>query len=276
MKKRYIGNDIIPHLILFIGAVIMIVPFLWMILTAFKSVSESTQLNPFIIIPSVWRLDAFKSVITKMNFFRLYWNTLILIIGRIICAVVTASLAGYALGRLEFKGRDIAFALVLFQMMVPPQIFIIPQYLIISKLGMLNTAFALLFPGLVTAFGTFLLRQAFMALPKDLEQAAILDGCNTGRIFLSVMAPLVKSAMTALGIFTALFAFKELMWPLVVNTDQNTMPLSAALAKLQGQFTANYPELMAASFLACLPMIVIYIVFQKQFIAGIATSGGKL
>ncbi len=276
MKKRYIGNDIIPHLILFIGAVIMIVPFLWMILTAFKSVSESTQLNPFIIIPSVWRLDAFKSVITKMNFFRLYWNTSVLIIGRIICAVVTASLAGYALGRLEFKGRDIAFALVLFQMMVPPQIFIIPQYLIISKLAMLNTAFALLFPGLVTAFGTFLLRQAFMALPKDLEQAAILDGCNTGRIFLSVMAPLVKSAMTALGIFTAFFSFKELMWPLVVNTDQNTMPLSAALAKLQGQFTANYPELMAASFLACLPMIVIYIVFQKQFIAGIATSGGKL
>ena len=276
MKKRYIGNDIIPHLILFIGAVIMIVPFLWMILTAFKSVSESTQLTPFIIIPSVWRLDAFKSVITKMNFFRLYWNTLILIIGRIICAVVTASLAGYALGRLKFKGRDIAFALVLFQMMVPPQIFIIPQYLIISKLGMLNTAFALLFPGLVTAFGTFLLRQAFMALPKDLEQAAILDGCNTGRIFLSIMAPLTKSSMTALGIFTALFAFKELMWPLVVNTDQNTMPLSAALAKLQGQFTANYPELMAASFLACLPMIVIYIVFQKQFIAGIATSGGKL
>jgi len=276
MKKRYIGNDIIPHLILFIGAVIMIVPFLWMILTAFKSVSESTQLNPFIIIPSVWRLDAFKSVITKMNFFRLYWNTLILIIGRIICAVVTASLAGYALGRLKFKGRDIAFALVLFQMMVPPQIFIIPQYLIISKLGMLNTAFALLFPGLVTAFGTFLLRQAFMTLPKDLEQAAILDGCNTGRIFLSIMAPLTKSSMTALGIFTALFAFKELMWPLVVNTDQNTMPLSAALAKLQGQFTANYPELMAASFLACLPMIVIYIVFQKQFIAGIATSGGKL
>lgn len=276
MKKRYIGNDIIPHLILFIGAVIMIVPFLWMILTAFKSVSESTQLNPFIIIPSVWRFDAFKSVITKMNFFRLYWNTLILIIGRIICAVVTASLAGYALGRLKFKGRDIAFALVLFQMMVPPQIFIIPQYLIISKLGMLNTAFALLFPGLVTAFGTFLLRQAFMALPKDLEQAAILDGCNTGRIFLSIMAPLTKSSMTALGIFTALFAFKELMWPLVVNTDQNTMPLSAALAKLQGQFAANYPELMAASFLACLPMIVIYIVFQKQFIAGVATSGGKL
>lgn len=125
-------------------------------------------------------------------------------------------------------------------------------------------------------FGTFLLRQAFMTLPKDLEQAARLDGCNIGQTFLLIMLPLVKSGMGALSIFTALFAFKELMWPLVVNTDQTTIPLSAALAKLQGQFAANYPELMAASFLACLPMIVPYIIFQKQFVAGIATSGSKL
>ncbi len=276
MKKHRTSDSLLIHIILIIGALCMIVPFVWMFLTAFKSTSESTQLNPFIIFPSVWRTEAFASVIAKMNFFRLYWNTLVLIAGRIFFAVTTASLAGYAFGRLHFKGTDIAFSLVLFQMMVPPQIFIIPQYLIVSKLGMLNTAFALIFPGLVTAFGTFLLRQAFMALPKDLEQAALLDGCNIGQTFLFVMLPLVKSAMVALGIFTALFAFKELMWPLVVNTDQNTMPLSAALAKLQGQFASDYPELMAASLLACLPMIIIYMIFQKQFVAGIATSGSKL
>lgn len=276
MINRKAIDPILLHVVLIIGVVLMIVPFIWMILTAFKSISESTQLDPFIIFPRVWRTEAFKSVVAKMNFFRLYWNTFVLIAGRIICAVATASLAGYALARLEFKGKNIAFALVLFQMMVPPQIFIIPQYLIVSKLGMLNTAFALLFPGLVTAFGTFLLRQAFMTLPKDLEQAALLDGCNIGQTFLLIMLPLVKSGMVALGIFTALFAFKELMWPLVVNTDQNTLPLSAALAKLQGQFAANYPEWMAASFLACLPMIILYIAFQKQFVAGIATSGSKL
>lgn len=274
--KRNTMNPVVLHSVLLTGVLLMIIPFLWMILTAFKSISESTQLNPFIIFPSVWRLEAFRSVAAKMNFFRLYWNTFVLIAGRIVCAVVTASSAGYALGRLQFKGKNLAFSVVLFQMMVPPQIFIIPQYILVSKLGMLNTAFSLLFPGLVTAFGTFLLRQAFTALPKELEQSALLDGCNIGQTFLFIMLPLVKSAMTALGIFTALFAFKELMWPLVANTDQNTMPLSAALAKLQGQFTANYPELMAASLLACLPMIVLYIIFQKQFVAGIATSGGKL
>jgi len=233
-------------------------------------------MNPFIIFPTVWRKEAFLSIISKMNFLRLYWNTLMLIVERVICAVLTATMAGYAFGRLHFKGKNLAFSLVLFQMMVPSQIFIIPQYLMVSKLGMLNTSFGLLFPGLVTAFGTFLLRQAYMGLPSSLEEAARLDGCNIGQTFLYVMAPLTKSSMVALGIFTALFGFKELMWPLVVNTEQNTMPLSAALAKLQGQFETNYPELMAASLLACIPMIVIYLIFQKQFIEGIATSGGKL
>ncbi|HHW67638.1 carbohydrate ABC transporter permease [Defluviitalea raffinosedens] len=275
MKKENIYTYLV-HLVLIIGAIIMIVPFIWMALTSFKTISEATQMNPFVIFPSKWRLDAFKSVIRKMNFLRLYWNTLVLIAGRVICAVLTATMAGYALGRLKFPGKDLAFGIVLFQMMVPAQIFIIPQYLMVSKMGLLNTSFALIFPGLVTAFGTFLLRQAYMGLPKDLEEAAILDGCNIGQIFLHVMLPLTKSSMVALGIFTALFAFKDLMWPLVVNTEQTTMPLSAALAKLQGQFVTNFPELMAASLLACIPMIIIYILFQRQFVEGIATSGSKL
>ncbi|MDD2970990.1 MAG: carbohydrate ABC transporter permease [Lachnospiraceae bacterium] len=276
MDKKRKASIVLIHIILIIGAIIMIVPFVWMILTSFKSISESTQMNPFVIFPSVWRTNAFKEVLSKMNFVRLYWNTLVLIAGRVLCAVLTATMAGYAFGRLNFKGKNIAFSLVLFQMMVPSQIFIIPQYLMVSKMGMLNTSFALIFPGLVTAFGTFLLRQAYMGLPRELEEAARLDGCNIGQTFFYVMAPLTKSSMVALGIFTALFAFKDLMWPLVVNTEQTTMPLSSALAKLQGQFVANYPELMAASLLACIPMIIIYIIFQKQFIEGIATSGGKL
>jgi len=276
MSKKTAINRIIIHTVLILGCIVMIVPFAWMFLTAFKTSSEATQISPFVIFPTAFRLDAFKSVMSKMNFLLLYKNTMVLIIGRVICAVLTATMAGYALGRLNFMGKGLAFSLVLFQMMVPSQIFIIPQYLMVSKLGMLNTSFALIFPGLVTAFGTFLLRQAFMGLPGELEEAARLDGCNIFQTFLYVMAPLTKSSMVALGIFTALFGYKDLMWPLVVNIEQTTMPLSAALAKLQGQFTANYPELMAASLLACIPMIVIYIIFQKQFIEGIATSGGKL
>ena len=161
-------------------------------------------------------------------------------------------------------------------MMVPNQVFLIPQYLMVSKIGMLNSIFALVFPGMVTAFGTFLLRQGFMSLPNDLEEAARLDGCNIGQCFLFVMMPLMRSSMVALGIFTALFAYKDLMWPLIVNTDKDMLVLSSALAKMQGQYVVKFPELMAASLIACLPMIILYIFFQRQFIEGIATSGGKL
>ena len=267
---------VIVHTILIIMTITMLVPFVWMILTSFKTVSETTQVDPFVIFPSVWRTDAFEAVFEKLDFILLYKNTLLLILLRVICACLTATMAGYAFGRLNFKGKNFLFGLVLFQMMVPSQIFIIPQYLMLSKIGMLNTMFALVFPGLVTAFGTFLLRQAYMGLPKDLEEAARLDGCNIGQTFLLIMLPLTRSSMISLGIFTAVFAFKDLMWPMIVGSKSTMMVLSTALAKLMGMYNPNYAELMAASLIACLPMIVIYVIFQKQFVEGIATSGGKL
>lgn len=274
-KKRKL-EKIVIHLILIAFSLIMLVPFFWMFLTSFKTVSEATSISPFVFFPKQWKTDAFATVWKNMNFLLLYKNTLLLIFWRVVCAVLTATLAGYAFGRLQFPGKNLMFSLVLLQMMIPSQIFIIPQYLMVSKLHMTNTIFALVFPGMVTAFGTFLLRQAYMGLPKDLEEAARLDGCNIFQTFFYIMAPLTKSSMVALGIFTALFGYKELMWPLIVNTTANRMPLSAALATMQGQYSSNYPQLMAASLIACIPMIVLYLIFQKQFIEGIATSGGKL
>lgn len=274
MKKRLI--QAIIHIILIIASITMIVPFAWMFLTAFKTLTESTSINPFIIFPSSWKLDNFISVWKSYNFLYLYKNTLLMIFFRVVCAVLTATMAGYAFGRLKFPGKNFLFSLVLIQMMVPGQIFIIPQYIMVSKMGMLNTVFALVFPGAVTAFGTFLLKQGYQGLPKDLEEAAGLDGCNIGQRFLLIMAPLTRSAMVSLGIFTAVFAFKDLMWPMIVCSNATSTTLSAGLAKMQGQFSSNYPELMAAALMACLPMIILYLCFQKQFIEGIATSGGKL
>lgn len=273
-KKKI--STVVIHAVCILVSVTMLIPFLWMVLTAFKSVPESTQVDPFIFFPTVWRKDAFIAVMENMNFLLLYKNTLLLIFFRVLCAVLTATLAGYAFARLNFKGKNFMFSLVLFQMMIPSQIFIIPQYIMVSKIGALNSIFGLVFPGIVTAFGTFLLKQAYMTLPKDLEEAARLDGCNIPQTFLFIMAPLARSSMVALGIFTAVFAFKDLMWPMIVNTEKDMLTLSSALAKMQGQYATNFPQLMAASLIACLPMIVIYVIFQKQFIEGIATSGGKL
>ncbi|EOU1740833.1 carbohydrate ABC transporter permease [Clostridium perfringens] len=269
-------SRIFMHLFLIIIAIIMILPFVWMVLTSFKSVTESTQMNPFVVFPSHWRIENYIEVIKGNDFLALYINTFLMMIFRVICSVLFSAMAAYAFARLEFPGRNFLFGLVLFQMMIPAQVFIIPQYLMIDQINMRNTIFALVFPGLVSAFGTFLLRQFFMGLPKELEEAAYLDGCNIGQTFFKVMLPLARSGLVALSIFTALFAFKDLMWPLIVNSNTDAATLSSALSKIQSAYSVNYPQLMAASVLAIWPMLAVYIIFQKQFIEGIATSGGKL
>ena len=270
-------NKILMHLVLIIVSIIMLVPFAWMILTALKTNQESISVNPFYIFPhNGWHWENFGTVWKSYNFVVLYKNTLLMIFFRVVCAVLTATMAGYAFGRLNFPGKKALFSLVLIQMMVRAQIFIIPQYLMVSKLGMLNTQFGLVFPGIVTAFGTYLLKTGYEGLPKDLEEAANIDGCNVGQRFLRIMMPLTQSSMVSLGIFTAVFAFKDLMWPMIVCTNANTTTLSAGLAKMQGQYGSEYPTMMAAATLAVLPMVIIYVIFQKQFVEGIATSGGKL
>ncbi|BDD38002.1 MULTISPECIES: carbohydrate ABC transporter permease [Streptococcus] len=276
MKHSAFKSTIWMHVFLIMVALGMLIPFIWMVLTSFKTVTESTQMNPFQILPSKWMVNNYTEAIRTNNFPILYVNTILMMLWRIFSSVMFSAMAAYAFARLEFPGRDFLFGLVLFQMMVPPQLFVIPQYLMIDQLGMRNTIFALVFPGLVSAFGTFLLRQFFMGLPKELEESAKLDGCNIGQTFFKVMLPLAKSGLIALAIFTALFAFKDLLWPLIINSEADKATLSSALSKIQGAYAVNYPQLMAASVLAIWPMLVLYVVFQKQFIQGIATSGGKL
>ncbi|WP_020615477.1 ABC transporter permease subunit [Paenibacillus daejeonensis] len=264
------------YLFLITGAALMIIPLLWMLLTSFKTVAESTSMNPFVFFPSVWRVDNYTRVLNQNHFSAYYVNTFLMMFFRILCSLLFSAMAAYAFARLQFPGRNFLFGIVLFQMMVPTQIFIIPQYLMVDALGMRNSIFALVFPGFVSAFGTFLLRQFFLGLPRELEEASKLDGCNIGQTFLLVMLPLTRSGLVALGIFTALFAYKDMMWPLIINTSAQSATLASALAKIQSAISVNYPELMAASVLAFWPMLLVYIVFQKQFVEGIASSGGKL
>ena len=257
-----------------IGSVIMIFPFVWMFLTSFKTVEESMVIPPT-ILPADWQSKNYGDAMASLPFFSLYKNTALMIFWRVVCAVLFSSMAGYAFAKLDFKGKNILFSLVLIQMMLPSQIFITPQYQMLARFGLTNTIFALVFPGLVSAFGTFFLRQAYLGIPDEIAEAAYLDGCNQWQTFTKVMAPLTKSSMAALAVFTAVFAYGDLMWPLIVNTDINMMTLSSGLATLRGQFSTNFPVMMAGSLLAMVPMVVLYLFFQKQFIEGVAMTGGK-
>ena len=264
----------LTYLALVLGSIIMIFPFAWMILTSSKTIPESLAIPPS-IFPKELILDNFRDAIASLPFLNLYWNTALMIFFRVVCAIVFSSMAGYAFAKLNFKGKNFLFGIVLVQMSLPSQIFIIPQYQMVAHMGLANTIFALVFPGIVSAFGVFFLRQTYMGIPNEIGEAAYLDGCNQWQTFTKVMFPLTGTSVAALTIFTAVFAHSDLMWPLVVNSDLKMMTLSSGLATLRGQFTTNFPVLMAGSLLAMLPMVILYLIFQRQFIEGIASTGGK-
>ena len=274
MKSSKRLSTTLTYIVLVLGSVVMIFPFVWMLLTSFKTQAEAMAIPPQ-ILPSTWQFTNFATALASLPFVNLYVNTGLLIFFRVVCAVVFSSMAGYAFAKLEFPCKNLLFGIVLVQMMLPSQIFITPQYLMLARMGMTNTIFALVFPGLVSAFGTFFLRQTYLGIPNEIAEAAYLDGCNKWQTFYKVMFPLTGSSCAALAIFTAVFAYSDLMWPLICNTDLNKMTLSAGLSTLNGQYTTNFPVLMAGSLLAMIPMVILYLVFQKQFIQGIAMTGGK-
>ncbi|MDT9026927.1 carbohydrate ABC transporter permease [Rossellomorea yichunensis] len=262
------------HFILIMGSIVMLFPFVWMILTSLKTYAESIQVPP-VMIPEDFQWKNYQEVFTLLPFFKFMMNTFIITVLRTAGQLFLCSLAAYAFARIVFPGRNLLFVLALSVLMVPGQVFLLPQYMIMVKLGWLNTLQAVVVPGLFSAFGTFLLRQFFMGLPKELEEAARLDGCNHFQIYWRIMLPLAKPGLIALGIFTILWSWNELMWPMIVNSSPEAMTLAVGLSSLQGQYGTNYPILMAGSFLAVLPMLLLFIILQKQFIEGIAITGGK-
>ena len=276
MNKKIVGNvsAALKLLLLSIGAVCMIIPFVWMVLTSFKTLAEVNHI-PMIWLPSHFDFTNYQEVLDRLNFVLYFKNTLINTIVITGGQVIICSLAAYAFARLHFPGRDKIFFVMLAVMMVPSQMTIIPQYLIVAKLGWLNTYAALIIPQLFSAYGTFFLRQFFLTLPKELEDSAKIDGCSYFRIFWRIMLPLCSNGLIAFGIFTVLWAWNDLLWPLLVTTKDNMRGLSVAIATLNGYYVTDYNLLMAASVLAILPMIVMYVFGQKHFIEGIAVTGIK-
>ena len=275
--RRRHGMDkgkMLTHAVLIFGTFIMLFPFVWMLLTSLKTNEESLRIPPT-LFPEVLNWENYSVVTGELPFGTLYINTLLMMFWRVVCATVFSSMAGFAFAKLRFPCKKLLFFIVLTQMMLPNQIYLIPQYQMLSSIRQLNSIFALVFPGLVSAFGTFFLRQFYLSLPNDLMEAAVIDGCTVGQAFVRILMPLTKTALIALGIFTALFAYSDMMWPLICNTNMNKMTLSAGLSSLKGLNDTRYPIMMAGASLAMVPMMVIYLVFQRQFIEGIALTGLK-
>jgi multiple sugar transport system permease protein len=267
------GRRLGLHAVLVAASLAMVAPFAWQIITSLKTLSEATKVPPSVLPSGHW--ENYGEVFGLLPFGDQFLNTVLMAAGRTVGQVLLCSMAAYAFARLRFPGKRLLFGVFLSVLMVPPQLFIIPQYQIMSSLGWLNSLQALIVPGLFSAFGVFLLRQFFLGLPRELEEAARLDGAGPLRIYWSIMLPLARPGLVALGVLVLLWSWNDLFWPLVVNTDPEQMTLSAGLTALQGQFQTNYPVLMAGSLLASLPVIAVFVFLQRQFIQGIAHTGIK-
>lgn len=274
MKKKQSIKHLIIHVVLILGAIVMITPFLWMILTALKTYPETIHVPPT-IFPKQWQFQNFIKVFQQIDLLTYYRNTIIMVVGRTVGQLIFCSLTAYAFARMRFKGRNVLFVLVLSLLMVPSQIVLIPSFVIMKEFGWIDTFYALITPGIFSAFGVFLLRQFFMAIPKELDESAKMDGCSYFGIYWRIILPLSKPAMIALAIFAIISTWNDFLWPLIVTNSDKMRVLSIGLASFQGQYVTDYPMLMTGGVLATIPMIIVFIFLQKYFIEGISLTGTK-
>ncbi|WP_438801973.1 carbohydrate ABC transporter permease [Actinospica durhamensis] len=272
MRQRL--GSIGAHGFLVVASILLAGPFLWELLTSFKSLTESVQVPPT-WLPSSWHLSNYTAVFDAIPFRTELSNSVINAVARTVAQLLFCSMSAFAFAWLKFPGRNVVFALFLSVLLVPSQLLVIPQYQIMQDLHLLNTIPALFLPGMFSAFGTFLLRQFFLALPPELHEAARLDGAGPIRIYWSIMLPLAKPGLVALGLLTMIWSWNDLLWPLIVNNDPGKMTLSVGIANLQGVYLTNYPVLMAGALMATLPLIIVFVVMQRRVVEGIALTGTK-
>ncbi len=264
----------IVHGVLIVSALVMVFPFFWQVMTTFKTQTEALQVPPQ-LFPAAFDFDAYERVLQRIPFTDMFSNSIVSVVTRTLAQLVFCSMAGYAFARLRFPFRNTLFVMLLAIMMVPREIYLLPQTEIMKSVGLLDTVTAMIAPGLFSAFGTFLMRQFFLTLPEALDEAARLDGANRLQVFYLIMLPLAKPGLVALAIFTALWTWNELLWPLVIISTSSNLNLSAGISTLSGEYITDFPMLMAGSLMAELPMILLFLVLQKRFIEGIATTGMK-
>jgi multiple sugar transport system permease protein len=245
-----------------------------MLLTSFKPEKDIVVFPPK-LLPEEITIISYIDIWRRITFLRYYINTLIFAGGVTIVSLFFDSMAGYSFARINFKGRNIIFMLVLCTLMVPFQVIMTPLFFEVYKLGLLNTYMGLILPRASNAFGIFMMRQFFITLPKDLEDSARVDGCNEFRIYFSIMLPLCKPSLIALGIFHFMFNWNDLLYPLLLTSGNEMRTISSGLALFMGQHVVEYGILMAASCLSLAPILTAYLFSQKYFIKGIAMTGIK-
>lgn len=271
---KKIFSKITIHSILIATSLLSIFPFIWLTSTSLKGVNEDIFAYPPTIIPQDFTWVNYIDVWHRVNFMGYFWNSMIVAALTVLLNLVLSSLAAYPLARMQFKGKRIAFFSILATIMIPFQAIMLPVYIITLKLHLIDSVNAvmgylgLVMPFAVSAFGIFLMRQAFLKIPRELEEAAIIDGCNVFQMFMKVVMPMVKPTLAVLAVFTFIGSWGEFLWPSIMLTRDSMYTLPVGINNLQGMFSANWRFIAAGSIIATIPIIIFFLAMQKYFISG--------
>ncbi len=273
MMKKLIKKFSI-HFILIITSLLSIFPFIWLISTSLKGNAENIFAYPPQLIPTDFTWANYTGVWKRVDFIAYFVNSMIVALGTVVLNLLLSALAGYPLARMEFKGKKIVFFAILATIMIPFQAIMLPVYLITIKLHLMDSVnnFAgfvgLIMPFAVNAFGIFLMRQAFLGIPREMEEAAIVDGCNVVQLFFKILLPMVKPSLAVLAIFTFIGSWGEFLWPSIVLTKEAMYTLPVGINNLQGMFSSNWRYIAAGSILSTIPIIIFFLALQRYFISG--------
>lgn len=274
-KKRKLDlGGLIIHLLLWIGIVIVAFPFIWMILTSFKSISDFYS---FSFLPKKIDLSGYKYIFHETHYFRWYWNSIIIAVIVTASCIIFNSLIGYVLAKYKFPGAKAIFITILCTLMIPTEMLVIPWYMLSADLHWVDTYWGIMFPGMIEAFGVFLMRQFMLGIPDDLLDAARIDGMGEFKIWWRIAMPQVKPAISALGIITFLGNWNAYLWPVIVTaTDpMRTLPVGISLYSTGDAGGIQWNTIMCMSTLAVVPMIVVFLFFQRRIVEGITLTGVK-
>ena len=262
------------HLVLIPIAVVMLIPMVWMLVTSLETLNETRHYPP-VLLPHTLVPGNYTQVLQQAPFARWFVNTMIVTVATVAGNLLFCSLAGYAFARIKFFGREVVFVLLLATLMIPFQVVMIPTFIIVKDLGMINTLNALIVPNLANAFGVFLLRQFFRTLPVELEEAARIDGASRLSVLFKIVLPLSGPVLATLAVITFLWTWNDFLWPLITIYTPNNMTLQLGLTTFEGTHQTSTNLLMAANVMSMLPVLLLFFLAQKYFIRGIATSGLK-
>jgi multiple sugar transport system permease protein len=267
-------KNLLLYVLLFIIALTMVTPFLWMLLTSLKTVAETMTFPPK-ILPSQMMWQNYAEAVNSVPFFRFLANSAFVTVSKTILVVFTSLLAAYGFSRFHFPGKNIVFLSLLAVLMVPGQVIIVPQFILMKSFGWLDSYWALIIPGAFSAFGTFLLRQSMMSLPSELFESATIDGSSAFGTLCKIALPNMIPSLMTLTFISVIASWNDFIWPLVVTKSQEKMVVSVGLQMFQGQYSTNWPVLMSGAVIALVPVLVVFLTTQRYIVEGIVHTGLK-